>query len=631
LTTRRRSAERIPDGLSGQWVSLEEITALDLFRSTKRPFKVKLNANFSPRAGSNEPGIKAAVRREYQRGDVICEAGTYGSTAFLLLEGTATAFVPERPTPAPVAGRSGRSLASLKRLFRRRTGAPQPTEPSDRDVGEVSAYATLCGARVPAPVTLRAGDLFGIDTCINFYPRATTVRAEERCVAIEMLRSVLDTLRDFGAASSEIASRYRATAIREELHASSLFHDLTPDELEDLSARADLIDPGSAAVHDGIIYREGDASDAIYLVRSGTIALVRQRAGGEDVLTYVGRGTAFGLEVVLPNVAPASTALRCVSHPDLPAATIDKPLTIGRGEGCEVGLPAENRAVGRRHCRIEERDGVLYVVDLQSANGTLLNGTRVEEAAIRPGDRISVVEYTFEVVRDAAAVGTAPPRVITARGLDDFELVVVPVAALRAIAERNAQVLGSARSIASSIGVAAREDGTGAASTVGDVVALNLYNSQNVLLIDLERCTRCDECVRACATAHDGVARFTRDGPRFGKYLVTMACRSCTDPKCMIGCPVGSIRRRDSLEIQIEDWCIGCQHCAEQCPFGNINMVELATKPALAPPISEDVKLRATVCDLCAGYDGPNCVYACPHDAAIRVNPVAFLSPADRR
>jgi Fe-S-cluster-containing hydrogenase component 2 len=163
-----------------------------------------------------------------------------------------------------------------------------------------------------------------------------------------------------------------------------------------------------------------------------------------------------------------------------------------------------------------------------------------------------------------------------------------------------------------------------------ETVELNLYNSQNVLLIDLDRCTRCDECVRACSDAHGGVARFTRDGPRVGRYLVTMACRSCTDPKCMVGCPVGSIRREDSLEIKIEDWCIGCERCANQCPFGNINMVELAALPKPPPP-REGVALRATVCDLCAGYDGPNCVYACPHDAAIRVAPGAFLSPSDLR
>ena len=94
----------------------------------------------------------------------------------------------------------------------------------------------------------------------------------------------------------------------------------------------------------------------------------------------------------------------------------------------------------------------------------------------------------------------------------------------------------------------------------------------------------------------------------------------------MVGCPVGSIRREDSLEIRIEDWCIGCERCANQCPFGNINMVE---KPA---PAEEEasVALQATVCDLCAGYDTPNCVYACPHDAAIRVNPSEFLSGTER-
>jgi Fe-S-cluster-containing hydrogenase component 2 len=135
--------------------------------------------------------------------------------------------------------------------------------------------------------------------------------------------------------------------------------------------------------------------------------------------------------------------------------------------------------------------------------------------------------------------------------------------------------------------------------------------------------------VRACADSHDGVARFSRDGPRFGKYLVTLACRSCTDPKCMIGCPVGSIRREGSLEIRIENWCIGCQRCANQCPFGNINMVPLEThRPGAA---TSAPALAATVCDLCAGYDGPNCVYACPHDAAIRVNPAPFLSTADLR
>jgi Fe-S-cluster-containing hydrogenase component 2 len=228
---------------------------------------------------------------------------------------------------------------------------------------------------------------------------------------------------------------------------------------------------------------------------------------------------------------------------------------------------------------------------------------------------------------DATQRRGAADLLATATGLDNFEVVKLNGQVLRHLAAGNGAfrdaVLGMVRS-------------PGAASPIApdpgvlrELTELNLYNSQNTLLIDLERCTRCDECVRACSDAHGGVTRFTRDGPRFGKYLVTLACRSCTDPKCMIGCPVGSIRRDSSLEIRIENWCIGCQRCANQCPFGNINMVELAAPAAAAPEAA--LPLRATVCDLCAGFDGPNCVYACPHDAAIRVNPAAFLSAEDLR
>ncbi len=99
-----------------------------------------------------------------------------------------------------------------------------------------------------------------------------------------------------------------------------------------------------------------------------------------------------------------------------------------------------------------------------------------------------------------------------------------------------------------------------------------LMEAQSLLLLDLNSCTRCDACVLACADAHDGVTRLVREGLRFDHYLVATSCRQCLDPLCMVGCPVGSIRRRNSLEVIIEDWCIGCGLCAENCPYGNINM-----------------------------------------------------------
>jgi Fe-S-cluster-containing hydrogenase component 2 len=134
--------------------------------------------------------------------------------------------------------------------------------------------------------------------------------------------------------------------------------------------------------------------------------------------------------------------------------------------------------------------------------------------------------------------------------------------------------------------------------------------------------------VRACADAHDGVTRLVREGLRFDKYLVATSCRSCRDPLCMVGCPVGSIRRRNSMEIIIEDWCIGCGLCVRNCPYGNLNLHPFEVKipdPAQPTRMIATTKKKATGCDLCMEHAEPSCVYACPHDAAHRVEPLAFF------
>ena len=618
------------DGLAGRWLSLEDLGKLDFFKSGKSAakFRSRLNANLEIVPGQSEPWLKAAVWREYEKGDVICEAGSYGSTAFLMVEGTASASLPERAAPQPVAGRTRHSLTRLQRMFGRRTQAARGA-PDAAAVGEVSAYASLSCDRPPLPATLAAGDVFGVDACINFYPREATVRAEEHCVVVEMLRSVLDTIRLAGAAADKIDAAYAVAAIRNQLSVSSVFRDLTGEQLDRLAQRAELLMNDSDAIHDDVIYTQGGPADAVYLVRAGTIKLSQHRAGGELILSYHGRGAALGFEGLLPGRESTALVLRCTSHLGaVPDVEIRGSVTLGRSAACEVRLPKEARAVSRRHCRFQVRDDDVYLADLDSDNGTVLNGEPIREAIVTAGDVITIVDHTFElrrVVRDATTAPAPHTRVATATGLDNFEVVRIATADVLRAAEENDRFLESAKAAARAFAAAAYQRPAPEQARVDRVVELNLYNSQNVLLIDLDRCTRCDECVKACATAHGGVARFTRDGPRLGHYLITMACRSCTDPKCMIGCPVGSIRRKDSLEIHIEDWCIGCERCASQCPFGNINMVEL-TAPVARPSAPS---LRATVCDLCAGFDGPNCVYACPHDAAIRVNPGAFLSAAD--
>jgi Fe-S-cluster-containing hydrogenase component 2 len=173
---------------------------------------------------------------------------------------------------------------------------------------------------------------------------------------------------------------------------------------------------------------------------------------------------------------------------------------------------------------------------------------------------------------------------------------------------------------------------------LGEFLRQGLMNAQSLLVLDLEKCTRCDECTKACADAHDGVTRLVREGLRFDKYLVASSCRSCLDPYCMVGCPVGSIRRRNSREIIIEDWCIGCGKCAENCPYGNINMHpfptgEKAPDPAAPGRSIPVVRQKATMCDLCTELadQQPSCVYACPHDAAHRMTGAELIRDVERR
>ena len=174
---------------------------------------------------------------------------------------------------------------------------------------------------------------------------------------------------------------------------------------------------------------------------------------------------------------------------------------------------------------------------------------------------------------------------------------------------------------------------------IDDFLRQGLMDAQSLLILDLDRCTRCDQCVRACADAHDGITRLIRDGLRFDRYLVATSCRHCRDPLCMVGCPVGAIRRQNSLEVIIEDWCIGCGLCAKNCPYGNINLHEFS--PEGPVQVHEELKdiaaaqekakkarvvRKATSCNLCMDQAEPSCVYACPHDAAHRVNPNDFFT-----
>src|SRR5262249_20179147 len=95
-----------------------------------------------------------------------------------------------------------------------------------------------------------------------------------------------------------------------------------------------------------------------------------------------------------------------------------------------------------------------------------------------------------------------------------------------------------------------------------------------LLVMDLDLCVKCDQCVKACESLH-GESRLVRTGIQIDKYLVPAACRHCDDPKCMNSCPTGAIKRRPEGEIYFDyDLCNGCGNCKIACPYDNIAMIE---------------------------------------------------------
>lgn len=103
----------------------------------------------------------------------------------------------------------------------------------------------------------------------------------------------------------------------------------------------------------------------------------------------------------------------------------DGPSVLGRDPACAIHLPDEPKA-SKQHARIEVRGEGVEVEDLQSRNGTRVNGDPVERKALEEGDILQVGSTSLRLVRDAAAAardsGTA--RLVVVAGSPERELML---------------------------------------------------------------------------------------------------------------------------------------------------------------------------------------------------------------
>lgn len=71
--------------------------------------------------------------------------------------------------------------------------------------------------------------------------------------------------------------------------------------------------------------------------------------------------------------------------------------TLGRSTGAEFVVDAG--LVSRLHCQLTAGAAELAVVDLESTNGTFVNGQRITRGTVREGDRLGVGRVELLVSR----------------------------------------------------------------------------------------------------------------------------------------------------------------------------------------------------------------------------------------
>jgi adenylate cyclase len=70
-------------------------------------------------------------------------------------------------------------------------------------------------------------------------------------------------------------------------------------------------------------------------------------------------------------------------------------LVIGRRESCDICFKFPN--VSSVHCKLTFKSGYWFVQDLNSTNGIKVNGTRVHQKMLYPGDEITLAKRRFVI------------------------------------------------------------------------------------------------------------------------------------------------------------------------------------------------------------------------------------------
>jgi hypothetical protein len=111
------------------------------------------------------------------------------------------------------------------------------------------------------------------------------------------------------------------------------------------------------------------------------------------------------------------------------AVTLDRPIVVGRDAACEVSIASVR--LSRRHAEFSVGSDGVTVRDLGSKNGILVNGAAVDQAVLKPGDRVLLGDVSVSLIAKettAAWRTTTPVAVLGAAASVSDPGRVVPAA-----------------------------------------------------------------------------------------------------------------------------------------------------------------------------------------------------------
>lgn len=539
--------------------------------------------------------------RKFEPGEVIVRKGDYGNSAFYILEGSVDVVL--KGLPQTALGRSEKPKAPLLRLIAKAFGAGRRAYPemrSQRRQIDAKSHESVKIRLQDFPEVLldggseldpqktaslgaddgQIGEVFGEIAAIGRMPRtATVLGGRHGATLLEIRWQGIRDIRKYSPRWNQMLNRrYRARSLRLHLEES--------EHTRNVSREKDLIrdsDPVGQPI-----------SRLDFLMDNSHF-----RSYGE-----------FAWQGSYKEIAAADSAERLRAEP-----------VILEQNGQANGLYLVRGGFVRvRHKYNHGEKTTSYLGKGQSYGMTEIYYNWKKRALGGGDEQLLAFQNTLSAIGyvDAIFIPTHIVEEIIIPALDAKEINRLEAEVARIDKDREAPLLDE--------------------PMLEFLVEERAINGSAVMLIDLDRCTRCDDCVRACATTHDNNPRFIRHGPEQNGIQLTHACMHCADPVCMIGCPTGAIHRSEpDNQVVINDLtCIGCSTCADNCPYHNIQMVEIrdqkgdfvpgTERPAAAeaprridpsePPIR-----KATKCDLCESLPmGPACQYACPHDALVRID-----------